>query len=205
MRNSKLKKSMLVVALGYLFGGTAFAVTGICPPTLGYPGPTGPGTATDCNLFITFNANGSIVTANGPQTNYDGSDDALIGVVNNSGHTLSSFNISGNYIFGFDGDGINTYTPVTNIAGDTTGYGGYDAWFSNILYPNSGTVNFLNGISTGGTDYFSVEEGINLTAPPIITSSVPEPGEWLMMFSGLGLIGFIATRRKNQGTNMTFA
>jgi hypothetical protein len=204
MRNSKLKKSMLVVALGYLFVGTAFA--NVCPSTLGLPGNGlgGTGNATDCNLFITFNANGSIVTTNGPQAMYDGIEDALIGVVNNSGSTLSGFNISGSGIFGFDGDGINTYTGVTNTAGDTTGYGGASAWFTNI-FGNSGTVNFQNGIATGGTNYFSLEGAINLNTPPIITSSVPEPGEWLMMLSGLGLIGFIATRRKNQGTNMTFA
>mgnify|MGYP001788886755 FL=1 len=49
-----------------------------------------------CNLVVSFNTNGSINTfaPAGATNNYDGSDDALIGVVNNSGHSISSFFIS---------------------------------------------------------------------------------------------------------------
>ncbi len=227
MENLKIKKSMLVVALGYMFMGTAFA--GVCPSTVGLApfGGGGTGNATDCNFTITFNANGSIGTTFGPQTTYDSIDDALIGVVNNSGHTITNINLSGIGIFSFDGDGVNGYTGVTNAAAGlssqafynyvgstlaTDQYGGADAYFTNVFIGlgylgqnSSGTVNFKNAISgNGGTDYFALEEPININAPPVI-SSVPEPGAWLMMISGVGLIGFIATRRKNQGTNMMFA
>src|SRR4051812_39272836 len=95
---------------GLLLGSTmlttsahALSVTGVCPDVTGAGG-----TATDCNLLIIFNADGSITTEVGSQTTYDGVEDALIGVVNNTGHTISSFNISasgGIPIFGFDGDG----------------------------------------------------------------------------------------------------
>lgn len=33
-------------------------------------------------------------------------------------------------------------------------------------------------------------------------AAVPEPGEWALMLSGFGLIGFIATRRRNMNTGM---
>ncbi len=227
MENSKIKKSMLVVALGYVFMGTAFA--GVCPSTVGLGpfGGGGTGNATDCNFTITFNANGSIGTTFGPQTTYDSIDDALIGVVNNSGHTISSIDLSGRGVFTFDGDGVDGYTGVTNAAaglssqafynyvGSVSGtdqYGGADVYFTNVFIGlgylgqnSSATVNFKNAISgNGGTDYFALENPININAPPVI-SSVPEPGTWLMMLSGLGLIGFIAARRKKQCATMMFA
>lgn len=33
-------------------------------------------------------------------------------------------------------------------------------------------------------------------------AAVPEPGEWALMLSGFGLIGFIATRRRNMNNNL---
>lgn len=163
---------------------------GVCPAA---------GVATDCNLLITFAANGSISTQNGPQTTYDGIEDALIGVVNNSGHTLTSFNISspGVPLFGFDGDGIDGFVPVSPVPGnpDTTGYGGALAFFTNIsLGLDSGKVNFFGGLLDGSTTYFSLEEPINVNAPPHI--GTPEPPALPML--GLGLIGmgWLAWRRK---------
>ena len=45
-----------------------------------------------------------------------------------------------------------------------------------------------------------------LTYNTLAVSAVPEPGEWLLMLGGIGLIGFIASRRKNhEGSMMNFA
>ncbi|APZ42503.1 hypothetical protein BW247_04870 [Acidihalobacter ferrooxydans] len=125
----------------------------------------------------------------------------MIGVTNNSGSTLNSFNISGSNIFGFDRDGIDGYVvPNPKVAGnpDTTGYGGPIAYFTNITGYSSGTVNFYGGLANGANTYFSLEEGININKLPKISHNVPEPSDLGMLGLGLGMIGFLAWRRRRQ-------
>ncbi len=188
-------RAMTLAIAGWL--GTAvtpaqatLAQLGVCPSA---------GSASDCNLLLTFGSGGSIATSTGPQTNYDGGDDALIGVLNNSGQVLNSFNISGYNLFGFEGDGINAYvTPPVTGNPDNTGYGGPLAYFTNISPSrDSGTVNFWGGLADGAFTYFSLEESINLSSPPVVSNNVPEPS--ILPMFGLGLLGmgWLAWRRKS--------
>jgi hypothetical protein len=150
--------------------GSVAAMAGtICPAGNGAnPFPHSPdNAATGCNVIITVNANGSVTVTEPDAAAYESSEDVLVGVVNNTGASLSSLTITGTGIFGFDGDGICIYTFVgssyctaAQMSGTDPGdYQGPTSTFSNISSDfNTGTVNFSAAIpANGGTSYFSLE------------------------------------------------
>jgi hypothetical protein len=134
------------------------------------------GNDTGCGALITITQTGANVTPTG-QGPYDGSDDTLIGVVNNipvctpltsnsqlpCGISIYSLDLTSTQnICGFDGDGVNGYLNISNNAKDGTGYGGPNAYFTNIAPSgNSCRVNFIKPIPPGGkTDFFSLENAL---------------------------------------------
>lgn len=121
-----------------------------CPPV---------GADTGCGAIITVTDAGASVSYSG-QGPYDGSDDTLIGIINNSTRMpISSVKLqSGDAAFAFDGDGIDTY-GIPGNGMDNTGYGGPNAYFSDISPDQTtGTVHFIVPIAAnGGTVYFSLE------------------------------------------------
>jgi hypothetical protein len=150
---------------------------GVCPAF---------GADTDCGTIITLATSGSTLTAsltNTGQGPYDGNDDTLLGVVNNSNQPLTTLGLtSGNTlnggIFAFDGDGITTYGASGN-AQDPTGYGGPNAYFTNINASyTGGTVNFITPIAAGGgTAYFSLENALSqaYTCAQVVNNAVTGP------------------------------
>jgi hypothetical protein len=165
-------------------------------------------------FLITFNANGSITTSNGPgfsQGPYDGSDDTYFGVINNGTTSLSSFNLMAtgppSDIFHFDLDGVvnpgflggTTGPAAPGNPNDPTGYGGPGVTFSNYSGPlfNSGTVNFTPALPPGGSAYFALEEAVSLNQivvnPP---SGVPEPSSFVLAALGLGATLVYVRRRR---------
>ncbi len=135
---------------------------------------------------------------------YDGSEDTYIGVVNNSSKAVTSLNLSSaNDIFGFDGDGIDTFGATGNTT-DTTGYGGPLGVFSNIASSGgveTGTISFLGGVAPGSSTFFSLEDTLTSANSITVTNGggVPEPATWAMMLAGFfGLGAVLRTRRREQ-------
>jgi hypothetical protein len=181
-------------ALG-LFVPCALHAASLCPAV-------GDATA-GCDLIITVTNSGTSVAV-GPSFSlaggtYDGSDDTLIGIINNSSSSLSSIKLSSSTdIFGFDGDGIDTY-GVTGNSKDSSGYGGPDSFFTGInAFATSGTVDFVTSLAAGGGNtYFSLEEALVpsevIVTPP--TPGVPEPSTIVLLGTGLaGLCGAVKRR-----------
>jgi hypothetical protein len=130
------------------------------------------GLNTGCRLLIVINADGSVVVLvdSNQSTTYDGSEDTLIGVQNNSNAFVQSLDLTSALdAFGFDEDGICdlgtdptfpsapgcSQSTVTDSAGNPafgpTGYEGPFTSFTNVSTDGtSGTVNFTNPPSSGG-------------------------------------------------------
>src|SRR5258708_1913149 len=93
-----------IVAVSALaFAGAASAT----PPTPPFTQCPAVGLDTSCGTLIVINSGGSVEAVNDPsQGPFDGVEDTMIGVQNNSGSAVSSIALEGVFIFGFDGDGI---------------------------------------------------------------------------------------------------
>jgi uncharacterized protein (TIGR03437 family) len=143
--------------------------------------PTTSNTNTDCGFIITIGPNGAITGAPVPNAQpYDGGDDTLVGVINNSGKPYTgSFTITasafGTGVFALEGDGIcvyigpgafqpspmGAYCSANDVRGlDPGDYEGPIAKFSNITtkfaFNDTGTVT-ITGLASGASTFFSLE------------------------------------------------
>jgi len=155
-KTTKLAAAALLVAIVLPAGSLAqeapaLAATAVCPAI---------GADTDCGVVITIDGAGAHLAATG-QGPYDGNDDTLVGVVNKGKRPIHALILSSALnIFGFDGDGIDTFGAPSNSQ-DTYGYGGPNAYYGGInAAATSGTVNFVTPIPVGGTAYFGLENSV---------------------------------------------
>lgn len=181
------------LTLAALFTGSLVQAANISFPEC----PAAGNDTTGCELLITVTAvSGGSATAFTVSTSspdlgpYDGADDTLVGILNNSGSTLTSIALSSSTdIFGFDGDGVCTYIACPG-GSDPSTYGPASVSYTGINSTDtSGTVNFSPGIASGGSAFFSLEEALTATQ---IVSAAPEPSTLLML--GFGLAGIASFR-----------
>ncbi|MDQ2832558.1 MAG: PEP-CTERM sorting domain-containing protein [Acidobacteriota bacterium] len=180
----------------------SFVALGVLTPCLALAQCPAAGSALGCTTLITANADGTLTIAGVPAngTTYDGSDDQLVGLINNTSAPLSSITLSAPTlaIFGFEADGVDGYGAPGN-AMDTTGYGGPDAYFTGISADTtSGVVNFVTPIAAGGQTYFSLEEAFTTGAITGTTGGgtgvTPEPSTFVLL--GTGAAGLFTTLRR---------
>ncbi len=192
MKLKSILAAGLFAAATAVFGlaGSTSASANVCPVV---------NVSTDCAVLITINADLSITVSAGASPGpYDGSDDTLIGVINNSTGSIHSIDLSSSTapIFGFETDGLQAYISLGAGVGPT-GYEGTVSATSNydlngpltsFIIPNpgssasAGTVVFGSGVNgaanacvaSGSSAFFSLEA--NITAADITSSSISPGG-----------------------------
>ena len=170
-----------LVSAGNLWGAEAGGGDPCSSPTVG-PTALPVGSATGCGVIITITASGAAISSPGNGNPYDGTEDTLVGIVNNSGQYLTSLTLSSSttIIFGFDGDGPCSYNGSDCFG--STGYEGPANTFTNISQNlETGTVNFTTPIPNGGTTWFALE------GPPSGISGVVVSSDTLTLtLTGMG-------------------
>ncbi|HKK13880.1 MAG TPA: PEP-CTERM sorting domain-containing protein [Gammaproteobacteria bacterium] len=204
-----MKLQRLIKALPLAAVGVAGLVT--MPPAQAVPFNQCPsiGSSASCSVLIQWDGTNFSALTDPSIPPYENIEDTLVGVQNNSDQTLASVDLTGSNIFGFDGDGIQVYgspAPSTGLPPGyvLTGYEGPSTYFT-VTDANNGTVNFIGGLGSQQSTYFSLEESPSTICPNnecvgLVTgggttpSSVPEPGTVFLFGAGLAGLGYVRKR-----------
>jgi len=137
-----------------------------------YPECPAFGVDTGCAVLIVINAAGPpTILTDQSQLPFDGTEDTLVGVLNNSALPITSLPLSATGsqpIFAFDGDG---FCAVGNTGCGLTGYEGSATGFT-TSNTSTGTVNFSPGLAANsGYGYFALE-GADVKSGLVVDQSI---------------------------------
>ena len=165
------------------------------------------GTAFSAYNFLTTASSTPGSMSNGVVKSFNSSTDPFMTAVATAAGTANSVVVAnatnptayaggvGNWSNNFGGK-----ATFSNVAG----YGQSLNFYS--IKPSSASGIAASTISQFANTTFTLASNGTLSYAGVgAVAAVPEPGEWLLMLSGLALIGFIATRRRNNEGSMTFA
>ena len=118
------------------------------------------GASPSCQLLLVVNPDRTVSVQGDPAVHpYDGLDDTLVGVVNNSLTSVSAITVTGprSGLSLFDGDGLCTY-GVAGCPFGATGYEGPNTKFvTDSALRDKAEVDFTGGLVPGQSRYFSLE------------------------------------------------
>jgi hypothetical protein len=124
------------------------------------------GASPSCEILLVVNSDNTVsVYKNSSVGPFDGSDDTLVGIVNDSASAVDAVTVSGpgSGLAGFDGDGIcsgdyGTWDGSSGCPYGPTGYEGPGTSFmTEPSLPDSAEVDFTDGLAAGKSAYFSLE------------------------------------------------
>jgi hypothetical protein len=149
------------VTAASLIGVTAGTASASNPVTRPFTECPNIGAAPSCDILLVINPNQSIsVLGDSSVGPYDGADDSLVGVVNNSKAAVPAITVTGpgSGLAGLDGDGLCTY----GVSGCPFGPTGYEGPGTSIKtdpsLPDSAEIDFAGaGLAPGTSAYFSLE------------------------------------------------
>ncbi len=184
MRTSTGFRTRVTLAAVMVVAAAGLAVPGLAGASSAAPFSQCPAAGHDssCGVLITVNPDGSTsVQTDSTQPALNGTDGALVGVVNNSNAVTSSVALAGTAIFAFNGHGLCAVTPTPCFSKTTFGPTGYEGPGTSFTPSgaNQGSVTFAGGLSPGTSTYFSLgsstvstasaslQAAIDLTASPI--------------------------------------
>ncbi len=161
MTSSKRSSTLLAVVAAFMVLGLMSAADGFAssphPPFSQCPSV---GASSSCKVLLVVNVDRSVTVYDDPAIgDYDGGDDTLVGIWNQSASPVDAVTVTGtgSSLALLDGDGLCTFGVVGCPFGPT----GYEGPGTSIVtepsLPDSAEIDFTGGLPAGATGYFSLE------------------------------------------------